>query len=49
MEHERTVTNAHLTTPRAAAVAGMLFSGLFITSLIPIWISVPADPQEVDA
>ena len=35
-----------LTTPRAAAVAGILFSILMITSLVLIWISVPFDPQE---
>jgi hypothetical protein len=31
-------------TPRAAAIAGILFSLLFITSLLPIWISIPANP-----
>jgi hypothetical protein len=46
MEQEHTVTSALLTTPRAAAVAGIVFSILFIISLILIWISVPADPQE---
>ena len=35
-----------LTTPRAAAIAGILFSILMITSLVLIWISVPFDPQE---
>jgi hypothetical protein len=33
-------------TPRAAAIAGILFSLLLITSLVLIRISVPADPQE---
>lgn len=47
MDHEETLTNARLTTPRAAAVAGILFSILFIISLILIWVSVPADPQEL--
>jgi len=35
------------TTPRAAAIAGILFSILLITSLVLIRISVPADPQDV--
>jgi hypothetical protein len=37
---------ARLTTPRAAAVAGILFSVLLLASLTLIRISVPADPQE---
>ena len=35
-----------LTTPRAAAVAGILFSILMIISLVLIWISVPSNPQD---
>jgi hypothetical protein len=35
-----------LTTPRAAAIAGILFSLLLIASLVLIRISVPADPQD---
>lgn len=35
-----------LTTPRAAAVAGILFSILMITSLVLIWISVPPNPLD---
>jgi hypothetical protein len=35
-----------LTTPRAAAIAGILFSILMITSLVLIWITVPFDPLE---
>lgn len=46
MEREEAVTHARLTTPRAAAVAGIVFSILFIVSLVLVWISVPADPQE---
>jgi hypothetical protein len=33
-----------LRTPRAAAVAGIIFSLLFITSLLLIWLSIPANP-----
>ena len=40
------LTRSRLTTPRAAAIAGILFSLLLITSLVLIWISVPANPQE---
>jgi hypothetical protein len=46
MDHETTITRARLTTPRAAAVAGILFSVLLLTSLVLIRISVPANPQD---
>ncbi len=39
-------TKDRLTTPRAAAVAGILFSILMITSLVLIWFSVPPVPQD---
>ena len=35
-----------MTTPRAAAVAGILFSVLLITSLVLVWIYVPRDPAK---
>jgi hypothetical protein len=35
-----------MTTPRAAAIAGILFSILMITSLVLIWVSMPFDPLE---
>ena len=40
---------ARATTPRAAAVAGILFSILLIAGLVLIRISVPADPQDAGA
>ena len=40
---------ARLTTPRAAAIAGILFSVLLIASLVLIRISVPADPHDGEA
>jgi len=46
MEQEGTLTQARLKTPRAAAIAGIVFSILFIVSLVLIRISVPANPQE---
>ena len=46
MEPERTLTRAPLKTPRAAAVAGIVFSTLLIISLVLIRISVPANPQD---
>jgi hypothetical protein len=42
-------TRARLTTPRAAAVAGILFSVLLIISLVLVRISVPADPTDAGA
>lgn len=49
MDSTQTVTSARLTTPRAAALAGIVFSALFITSLVLIWLSVPDDPHEPGA
>jgi hypothetical protein len=44
---ERTSFNREkLKTPRAAAIAGILFSGLLITSLILVRISIPFNPLE---
>jgi hypothetical protein len=49
MQQEIISTRQRLTTPRAAAVAGILFSVLFITSLALIRISIPADPRDAGA
>jgi len=49
MKQEGPLTRASLTTPRAAAIAGIVFSILLIISLLLIWISVPADLQEAGA
>ena len=49
MNQELTSTRARLTTPRAAAVAGILFSVLLIICLVLIRISVPADPRDAGA
>jgi hypothetical protein len=46
MEPEITVAKARATTPRAAAVAGILFSVLLITSLVLVRLSVPASPGQ---
>jgi len=43
------LTRRRLTTPRAAAVAGILFSILLIISLVLIQISVPDDSGEIGA
>jgi hypothetical protein len=40
------LTGTHLKTPAAAAIAGLLFSFLFITAFWLLRMSVPADPQE---
>ncbi|AKH37974.1 MULTISPECIES: hypothetical protein [Nitrosomonas] len=49
MEKEKTLTDNRLKTPRAAAVAGILFSMLYITSLVLFRVSVPADPYDAGA
>lgn len=46
MEQEITLTHNRLKTPRAAAVAGIVFSVLFIISLVLIRVSVPVDPLD---
>jgi hypothetical protein len=46
MDQDITIVRKRWTTPRAAAVAGILFSVLLITSLVLIRLSVPADPNE---
>jgi len=40
------LTRHHLRTPRAAAIAGILFSVLLISSLALLRLSVPSDPLE---
>lgn len=44
MNQDIPITRTRLRTPRAAAIAGIVFSVLLITILVLIWISVPADP-----
>ena len=46
MDQQRILTRLKLTTPRTAAVAGILFSVLLITSLAIIRLSIPADPRD---
>jgi hypothetical protein len=46
MNQDTTLIKKSLTTPRAAAIAGILFSILLIISLTIIRIIVPADPQD---
>ncbi len=46
MNQDTTTTQTRLTSPRAAAIAGILFSVLLLTSLVLVRISVPADPQD---
>jgi hypothetical protein len=46
MDTRKTLTHDRLKTPRAAAVAGIVFSVLFIVSLVLTRTSVPADPHD---
>jgi hypothetical protein len=46
MEQERVLTRSQLTTPRAAAIAGILFSLLLIASLVLVRLAVPQNPQD---
>ncbi len=47
MEQPRPLTRERLKTPRAAAIAGILFSVLLTTTLILLRISVPAISPEI--
>ena len=49
MNQEMEMRRARLTTPRAAAVAGILFSVLLIISLVLVRISVPLDASDTGA
>jgi hypothetical protein len=46
MNQPSTIDRSRLTTPRAAAIAGILFSVLLLTSLVLVRISIPANPQD---
>ena len=45
MSQAEGLTDAELRTPRAAAVAGVVFSLLTLTSFGLLWGAIPADPQ----
>lgn len=49
MEPVKSITAIRLTSPRAAAFAGIIFSVLFIVSLVLIRLAVPAEPQDAGA
>jgi len=49
MQLKETLTAARLRAPRAAAVAGILFAVLLMTSFVLLRRSVPADPLEAGA
>ena len=46
MADKASLTGAHLRTPRAAAIAGMIFAVLLITSITLLRLSVPTDPLD---
>lgn len=46
---QATVTAARLRTPRAAAIAGIVFSVLLMTALVLLRLSAPLDPLESGA
>jgi MFS family permease len=47
--HAEPLTRANLRTPKAAAIAGMVFSVLLVVVFSLLRISLPADPQEPGA
>jgi hypothetical protein len=44
MNQETALIRQRMRTPRAAAIAGIVFALLLITSYLLIWISIPANP-----
>jgi hypothetical protein len=48
MTSEETLSRKELQTPRAAAIAGMLFGVLLITSQLLVWVSIPVNPAATD-
>jgi len=44
MNQEPALIRQRMRTPPAGAIAGIIFSLLFITSLLLIWFSIPANP-----
>ena len=44
MNQEPALLRHRMKTPRAAAIAGIVFSLSFITSLLIVWVSIPANP-----
>ena len=44
MNRESALIRQHLRTPRAAAIAGIIFSLLFMTTQFIVWVSIPANP-----
>jgi hypothetical protein len=49
MTEDKHITQQALRTPRAAAIAGILFALLFSTSMVLIRISIPGDPTQSSA
>jgi hypothetical protein len=49
MQPEASLTSVRLKAPRAAAIAGILFSILLITGVVLLRLSVPDDPLEAGA
>ena len=48
MDEETSGVHKRLRAPRAAAVAGILFSALLIASYTLVWASIPANPEAQD-
>lgn len=49
MPQQIELTGRHLKAPRAAAIAGIVFSILLVTSLLLLRLAVPSDPMKPDA
>jgi hypothetical protein len=49
MSHELIAVRDRMRTPRAAAVAGVVFSLLMMAAMSLFWLSLPGDPSQRDA
>lgn len=49
MKSVESLSSAQLKTPRAAAIAGIVFSALLISALAILWRAVPANPMDPGA
>ncbi len=49
MDHGEPITGSGLRTPRAAAIAGILFSVLLTLALVLLLVSAPSDPTKAGA
>ena len=48
MTHPTSITRQAIRTPRAAAVAGIAFSGLLMAAMVLVRVALPSDPNDAE-